>query len=298
MRRVLNILLIISLILTFQQTILAQDKVDKESPREMVQRLKQEIEKLQADLAENPPSSKAENIKSRIQWNIRKIREISPDIKQPAEFKTKAADKTKGGQSQTYGVERYTAIIKNNLFTPLGTVEEVKRQEFVLTGILGKSAFIQLEGSSESYYVSEGQSFSKDAKLASVGENSVTIIHEGTRKELRLNEGAPVVQSDDAKGGGAKGGGKPSKKGYSEGKKTAADRRVEKERVSKEDAVRLKQEAERDNVERQIDDLSRAREEVRRYIIEMEENGKEDPGAYEKLERIEQTIIKLESSRP
>jgi hypothetical protein len=294
MRRGLNILLIIGLILAFQQRILAQDKGDKESPRDMVQRLQQEIEKLQADLAENPSSSKADRIKSRIQWNIRKIREISPDIKQPAEFKTK------DGKAQKYGVERYTAIIKNNLFTPLGTVKEVKRQEFILTGILGKSAFIQLQGSSDSYYVTVGQTFSKGAKLASVGENSVTIIHEGTRKELRLNEGVPTSRSGGAKGGSTKGGSasKSSKKGYSYSKEAEAERRAEKERISKEEAIRLKQEKERENIEREISELSQAREDVMRYIMEMEENGKEDPGAYEKLERIEQTIMKLESSLP
>ena len=213
-----------SIILISQQNTLAQAKGDQKSPRAMVEQLQQEIEELQADLAENPSSSKAQKIKSRIQWNIRKIKEINPDKDIEDKPESKPVDSKISGNAG--GMERYAAIIKNNLFTPLGSGGEVKRKEFILTGILGKSAFIQLEGSSDSHYVTEGQSFGNGAKLVQVGENSVTIIHEGTRKELRLNEGKPATRSGGTKGGGAR-----SSQKISDGrKKMEADRRAEKER--------------------------------------------------------------------
>jgi len=94
MRRSLNviftIILICSLILTVQHNILAQTKSDQESPRAMLQRLQQEIEKLQANIAKNPSSSKVGEMKSKIQWNRRKIKEIAPGIKDQTERKIKA----------------------------------------------------------------------------------------------------------------------------------------------------------------------------------------------------------------
>ena len=92
-------------------------------------------------------------------------------------------------KTQISGVERYRAIVKNNLFMPLGSGDEVKRREYILTGIMGNSAFIQMEDSGKSFFVTEGQSFGNDAKLVQIGPGSVTIVHEGNRKELKLASG-------------------------------------------------------------------------------------------------------------
>jgi len=300
MPRSLIIALIIagcSVILIPQQNTLAQAKGGQESPRDMVEQLQQEVKELQASLAKNPSSAKAEKIKSRIQWNIRKIKEINPDkdIKDKPESKT--MDSKKSGNAS--GMERYAAIIKNNLFTPLGSGGEVKRREYILTGTLGNSAFIQLEGSSDSHYVTEGQSFGNGAKLVQVGENSVTIIHEGVRKELSLNEGKPATSSGGTKGGGAR----SSQKISGDSKKMKADRRAEKERSRewKKQGGGEKQGGENSWARKMsVDELSKVRGDIGRYIEGLEKKGVTDPekykGALEKMETVERAMAEKEDS--
>ena len=285
-----------SIILISQQNTLAQAKGDQKSPRAMVQQLQQEIEELQADLAENPSSSKAQKIKSRIQWNIRKIKEINPDNVVKDEPKSKPTDNKKSGNPG--GKEQYATIIKNNLFTPLGSGGEAKRREYILTGILGNSAFIQLEGSPDSHYVTEGQSFGNGAKLVQVGENSVTIIHEGVRKELWLNEGESAIRSGGSKGGGAR------SSERSDSKKMEADRRAEKERQKAEKENWDKGEKSKgDNSwasKMSVDELSEVRGDIGRYIEGLEKKGVKDPeqykGALEKMETVERAMAEKENS--
>jgi uncharacterized protein YukE len=99
--------------LTVQHSILAQVKSKQESPRAMLQRLQQEIEGLQDKIAENPSSSKVGEMKSKIQWNMRKIKEMAPRIGEQTERKIKAKDDIKSERTQISGVERYKAIIQN-----------------------------------------------------------------------------------------------------------------------------------------------------------------------------------------
>lgn len=304
MRRSLNviftIILICSLILAIQHNILAQTKSDQESPRAMLQRLQQENEKLQTKIAKNPSSSKVGEMKSKIQWNMRKIKEIAPGIKKQTERKIKTTDKIKSKKTQISGMERYSAIIKNNLFTPLGSGGEVKRKGFVLAGILGKAAFIQIEGSSDSFYVTEGQSFGNGAKLVRIGENSVTIIHEGSRKELKLASG-----TSSSRGGGAKGGrteqlqknsGKNSKNNKNS-KEMKAARRAEKERGDGGE----KKGGDNDWARKMsMGDLSKTRGDIERYIEGLEKKGVRDPkeyeGVYKKMEAVERAMAEKESS--
>lgn len=162
----------------------AQDKSDQESPRAMVEQLTKEIRDIHAKIAENPSSPEIEKLQAKIKWNERRIKEISPDV----------LGKSKTGDSElrTPDLEYYMIISRNNLFTPLGSVREEKRQEFALTGILGSTALIQIIGESESYYVAEGGSFANGARVASIGKDTVTIIHEGNKVNLKLGEGLPA----------------------------------------------------------------------------------------------------------
>jgi len=302
MRRSLNviftIILICSLLLTAQHSILAQTKSDQESPRAMLQRLQQEIEKLKTKIAENPSSSKVGEMESKIQWNIRKIKEIAPGKKKQTERKIKATDKIKNGKTQTSGMERYSAIIKNNLFTPLGSGGEVKQKGFVLAGILGKAAFIQMEGSSDSFYVTEGQSFGNGAKLARIGENSVTIIHEGSRKELKLASGTFISQSGGAKGGRTEqrqGNSGKNSKGMKKEMKTA--RRAEKERGDGGE----KKGGDTDWARKMnMDQLRGVRGKIAEHIEGLKAKGVTDPeeyeGAFKKMEAVERAMAEKESS--
>jgi len=191
-------------------------------------------------------------------------------------------------------MERYSAIIKNNLFTPLGSGGEVKRKGFVLTGILGKAAFIQMEGSSDSFYVTEGQSFGNGAKLARIGENSVTIIHEGSRKELKLASGTLISQSGGAKGGRTE---QRQKNSGKNSKKMEAARRAEKERGDGGE----KKGGDTDWARKMsVGDLSKVRGDIERYIEGLEKKGVTNPeeykGAYEKMEAVERAMAEKESS--
>ncbi len=170
MRHIMNIILAVvvvcSLVLTVQHSILAQAKSKQKS-----------------------------------QWKMQKTKETTPRKDDQTERKAKAKDDTKSEGTEISGAERYRAIVQNNLFMPLGSGGEAKRKGFVLTGILGNSAFIQIEGSDRSFFVAEGQSFGNDAKLVQVGEDSVTIIHEVNKKELELASGMLVGHGGGARGG-------------------------------------------------------------------------------------------------
>ena len=237
--------------------------------------------------------------KEKSQRNMRKTKEIEPSKSDEAERKIKAKDDIKSERTQISGAERYRAIVKNNLFMPLGSGGEVKRQEFVLAGILGSSAFIQMEGSDKSFYVAEGQSFGNDVKLVRIGKNSVTIIHEGNEKELKLASGTPISQ-----GGGAKGGRTRQRQGNS-GKSSSkgSANRSGKERGSGSG----KQGGDKGGDDGQwarkmsMDELTKVREEIGRHIEGLREKGVTDPkeyeGAYKKMDAVDGAIDGRESSK-
>jgi len=309
MRRSMNVILTVvvtcSLMLTVQHSMLAQVKSKQESPRAMLQRLQQEIEDLQDKIAENSSSSKVGEMKSKIQWNMRKIKEIAPRIGEQTERKIKAKDDIKTERTQISGVARYRAIIQNNLFMPLGSSGEVRREEFVLIGTMGRSAFIQMEGSDKSFYVAEGQSFGNDAKLVRVGEKSATIIHEGNRKELKLVSVALISQ-----GGGSKGGRTRQRQGNSgkSSREMGSANRPEKERRSEAEKERWsggeKQRADKGGDKggddgqwarkMSMDKLRNTRGEIGKYIEGLEKKGVRDPeayeGAYKKMEMVERAM--------
>jgi len=298
MRRSINVILTIvvtcSLMLTAQHSILAQVKSKQESPRAMLQRLQQEIKELQDKIAENPSSSKVGEMKSKIQWNMRKIKEIAPGIGEQTERKTRTEGDMKSEGTQISGMERYRAIIQNNLFMPLGSGGEAKREEFALIGTMGRSAIIQMVGSDKSLYVAEGQSFGNDAKLVRVGGNSVTIIHEGNRKELELASGAFISQS-----GGGKGGRTEQRQGNSgkSSKEMEAARRAEKERGSGGE----KQGGDTDWARKMsMDDLSKVRGDIERHIEGLRAKGVRDPkeyeGAMKKMEMVDRAMAEKEDS--
>jgi hypothetical protein len=303
MNVILTVVVTCSLMLTVQHSILAQVKSKQESPRAMLQRLQQEIEGLEDKIAENPSSSKVGEMKSKIQWNMRKIKEMAPRIGEQTERKIKAKGDIESERTQTSGEDRYRAIIQNNLFMPLGSGGEAKREEFALIGTMGRSALIQMVGSDKSSYVAEGQSFGNDAKLVRVGENSVTIFHEGSKKELELASIAPISQ-----GGGAKGGRNRQRQGNSgkSGREMGSANRAEKERWSEAEKER------RDGGEKQrgdtnwarnmsMDELSRVRGEIGRYIEGLRAKGVRDPeayeGAYKKMEAVEDAMAERGDSK-
>lgn len=276
-----------SLMLVVQYGVLAQAKRDQESPRAMIERLHQEIEDAQAKIAESPSSPEVAKLKQKIQWNKRKIEEILPGVTGQTESKKiKKVPKS--------GLERYMIIAENNLFTPLGSGVEVKRQEFALTGILGKAALIQTVGGAASYYVTQGESFGNSAKLTRVGKDSVTIIHEGNKTELRLGE--DISTSGSQRKGGRESGqpGKPIRK--DDRKKMEDVRREEEMRMREEEERRRREQEEREHIEGKIHDLHREREEIKRRIVEMEERGHVDHDAYRRVEEIDRIIGELESS--
>ena len=263
MRRSMNIILAVvvtcGLILTFQQSMSAQVKSKQKS-----------------------------------QWDMRKEKEIAQRTGDQTKRKIKAKDDMKSERTQISGVERYRAIIRNNLFMPLGSGGEVKQEGFILAGILGNSAFIQIEGSSKSFYVAEGQSFGNDVKLVQVGKNSVTIIYEGNKKELELISGALGSQGRGARGGRSR---QRQKSSGKSGRETA--NRSGKERRSggeKEGWYEGEKRGGGSNWARNMsmNDLSKARGEIERHIDGLKESGVTDPaeyrGAMEKMEAVDDAI--------
>jgi hypothetical protein len=233
--------------------------------------------------------------KQKSQGKMQKTKEMNARIKGQSERKIKAKGAIKSEKAKISGVERYNAIAQNNLFMPLGTGGEVKREGFVLAGILGSSAFIQMEGSGKSFYVVEGESFGNDAKLVEVGADSVTILHEGSKKELRLTSGAAIGQ-----GGGAKGGGSKQRQGSS-GKNSKQMKTANRAGKKNWDGGEKKG-GDTDwarNMSR--DELSEVREDIGRYIEGLERKGVTDPkeyeGAIEKMETVERAIAERGDSK-
>jgi len=199
----------------------------------------------------------------------------------------------KSGKTQVSGVERYRAITQNNLFMPLGSGGEVKHKGFVLTGILGNSAFIQKEGSGRSFFVVKGQSFSNGAKLVRIGGNSVTIVHEGNKKELELAGGTFASQGRDAKGGKTRQQQqKPGKnsKGMKAASSAGKGREGGPEKQGGGKGGGDKQWAR--NMSR--GELGKVREDIEKYIEGLEKKGVRDPeayaGAYEKMQTVDDAI--------
>jgi predicted RNase H-like nuclease (RuvC/YqgF family) len=261
----------------------AQKESDQESPRAMVEQLSKEIRDIHARIAENPSSPEVEKLQAKIKWNERRIKEISPD----------ALSKSKTGDSELRvpDLEYYMIIARNNLFTPLGSVREAKRQEFALTGILGRTALIQAMDESRSYYVAEGESFANGARVTRIGKDTVTIIHEGNEVNLKLGEG---VSASGPQG--------EQDKGSIQQKKTPGmDGQARKKMVSNEEE-RLKQEMkermqeERGNIKRKIGDLQRERDELKQVVTEMERKGQIDHNAYRRIEEIDRVVRELESN--
>ena len=262
----------------------------------MLQRLQQEIEGLKDKIAENPSSSKVGEMKSRIQWNMRKIKEIAPSIGNQIERKIKTKDDIE--KTQISGEGLYRAIVQNNLFMPLGSGGEAKREEFVLIGTMGSAAFIQMEGSDKSFYVAEGQSFGNGAKLVQVGEKEAIIIHEGNRKELELVSGTLISQSGGGKGG--RSGQRQTNSGKSDksDKKMEAARRAEKERGSGSG----KQGGDTDWARKMsMDELSKVRGDIERHIQGLRAKGVRDPKEYEgammKMEVVERAMAERGDSK-
>ncbi len=237
--------------------------------------------------------------KQKPQRKMQKTKEITSRTGKQAERKSKAKGNIKSKRTQISGEERYKAIIQNNLFMPLGTGGEVKRKGFILTGILGRSAFIQMEGTDKSFYVMEGQSFGNDAKLVQVRADSVTIVHEGSKKELALVGGTLSSQ-----GGGAKGGKSRQRQGNSgknsKGMKTA--RGAGKERGSGSGKQGGGKGGDNSWARKMsTDELSKVRGDIGRYIEGLEKKGVRDPeayeGAYKKMEMVDDAIAERESSK-
>jgi hypothetical protein len=271
MRRGMNVILAVvvtcSLVLTLQHSMLAQTKSKQES-----------------------------------KLNMRKTKEMTPLKGDQTERKIKTKDDTRSERTQISGVERYKVITQNNLFMPLGSAGEVKREEFVLTGIIGRSAFIQMKDSDKSFYVAEGQNFGNDAKLVRVGENSATIFHEGIKKELELASVAFISQP------GSTGGGRTRQRQGNSGnssKEVGSANRAEKERWSGEEKER------RDGGEKQrgdtdwagkmsIDELHGVRGKIVEHIEGLRAKGVRDPKEYEgalrKMEVVERAMAEREYS--
>ncbi len=221
-------------------------------------------------------------------------KKIKPDEGDQTERKIKTKDDMKSEGAQIPGMERYRAIIQNNLFMPLGSGGEAKREEFALIGILGRSVIIQMEGSDRSFYVAEGQSFGNDAKLVRVREDSVTIVHEGDEKELKLVSGAFISQSGGGKGGKTEQ--RQGKPGKNSKEMKTANRAEQKRRDGGE-----KKGGNTDWARNMsMDDLSRARGDIERYIEGLRQKGVTDPkeyeGAFKKMEMVERAMVEKEDS--
>ena len=229
--------------------------------------------------------------KQKSQGKMQKTKEAEPYTEEQTEREIKAQGDVKSEKTQTSGAERYRAIIQNDLFMPLGPGGEVKREEFILTGILGNSAFIQMGGSDKSFYVVEGQSFGNGAKLVQVGENSVTIFHEGNEKELELASFTLV-----SRGRGVGGGRSRQRQGNSakSGREGGTANRSGKERGSGSG----KQGGGRGDTDwarkMSMDELRGTRGQIAEYIEGLRAKGVTDPeeyeGAMKKMELVESAM--------
>lgn len=241
--------------------------------------------------------------KKKSQWKMQKAKEISPNTGKQAERKFKTKDDTGSEETQFSGVEQYRAITQNNLFMSLGSGGEVKREQFVLIGTMGRSAFIQMEDSDRSFYVAEGQSFSNDAKLVRVGENSVTIVHEGRKKELELTRASFTSQGGGARGGGTE---RRQKNSGKNGEEMETAGRTGKERwngAEKEGRDEGNKKGGDTDWARKMsmDELREVRGKIVEHIEGLKAKGVTDPeeyeGALEKMEVVEGAMSEREFSK-
>jgi len=261
----------------------AQNESDPESPRAMVEQLSKEIRDIHARIAENPSAPEVEKLRAKIKWNERRIKEMSPD----ALSKSKAG----GPELRVPDLEYYMIISRNSLFTPLGSVREAKRQEFALTGILGRTALIQVIGESRSYYVAEGESFANGARVNRIGKDTVAIIHEGNEVNLKLGEGLPAGGNQGKTGKGSIQQKKTPGMDSQARKKMAS---TKEERLKREMKERMQEE--RGNIKRKIGDLQRERDKLKQVVTEMEKKGQIDQDAYKRIEEIDRVVRELESN--
>jgi hypothetical protein len=275
------------LILTAQHSTLAQGKGAEESTRAMVERLEREIQDIRAKIAENPSSPEAEKLRSKMQWNLQRIKAISPDAVKQVERGMKTPEK------HSLELEDYLIIAKNNLFKSLGAVDEIKRQDFALTGILGRTAIIQTMSGSQSYYVAEGKSFGNGARLTHIGTDSVTVVYDGEETRLKLGEGTFSGASQRSTG---KGSVKQQKNA------SAVDDRERREMgrggAGSYEAEKEKEERERkqrEQMEQKVSNLYRKRDDIRQKIVYMQERGHVDHDAYKALEEVNRVVQDLES---
>ena len=267
------------------------------SPRVMISEFQQEIKEIQARISENPSSPEVGKLKKKAQWNNRRIKELLASANKKGEDDGDKIE-IRREKSSAPGLERYMIIAQKNLFTPLGTGGEVKRQEFAVIGILGSgtknSALIQLIDGSASYYVAQGETFGNGAKLVNIGKNDVTIVHEGNEIELKLGEGTFASQSRRVK----------EKDWERRGKQPSDDERKQMEIARRKEEESRREMAEkhereikkREDTERKIHYLHQEREKIQMKIAEMEESGYINHDTYKKMEKIDQTVRKLEYS--
>ena len=167
------------LLLVIPKESISQD--ENESPRAMAQRLQREIDLMKDKLLlEDPSPEEAESLKRKIKWNTTKLNQMMPGKARIS------GNKEKQKPVEKQGIERYSVISEKNLFFPLGYGHVEKKQEFILTGILGRTALIQVKGSPKSYYIKEGESFSDGATLIRIGNDSVTIVYKNRESTLEL----------------------------------------------------------------------------------------------------------------
>ena len=104
------------------------------------------------------------------------------------------------------------AVVKNNLFLPLGSGGEEKETAFALTAVISNTsdgsdskAIIEERSGSESYYVSEGDTFADEIEVVDIDEQIVKLDRSGKEEELKLGEGTESRSRRGRRGGGRSG---------------------------------------------------------------------------------------------
>jgi len=96
------------------------------------------------------------------------------------------------------------AVVKNNLFLPLGAGGEEEKTSFALTAVVSGSdskAIIEEIGREKSYYVSEGDTFADEVEVVEIDEQMVRLDARGENMELRLGEGTESKSRRGRRGG-------------------------------------------------------------------------------------------------
>jgi hypothetical protein len=109
------------------------------------------------------------------------------------------------GEPADKGLKRYMdAVVKNNLFLPLGSGGEEKKTSFALTAVVsgsGSRAIIEERGGRRSYYVSEGDTFADEVEVEDIDEQMVKLDRSGEKMELKLGEGTQSNRRRGRRGG-------------------------------------------------------------------------------------------------